>query len=579
MKNFLLTILLSSVVYAAPTTTTTTFGNEQEMSPDKYGNAVYNRNVTIKTDNYKVDNFWKKFSFGGDGQDKMEFQSIAKTGIMKISVEATSLCSLYPDVSEQGCSGQKPFLINKEALSAPTNPDGTITLMFQKDYNGTDILYTDDNDTVFYPLDVDRAEKYYKDTGSDKSHFSIFGSIFNAFFEGGFFSSFFNKSVVQSDGTAIEEDIRQKYIANIVSGIDQDHRLEKGITPLGTNVINTPVSLIDYTEDNSVTASGSCNLFFFRFSETNPMCNIMGGLPFISLFSSTTPSTTTNYTVDTIQADTQNALVTLAGTLAEETVTTYENSIVYQKTSSPTSIFSGMINMFKCFFFSCPKANDVEEPWESYYSFTEENAMNMTIAVVDTSNAQSAANKVDDLQTFKLMGIRNVFGNEHTCQVDESNYNDKWDDHTFRPNDDTKEETSTTKTCIKYWPWGSCREYEYDTTTATVDNTFSAKYMDETVQSNLEIDVNSNDELTPSEWLTWCDYMVDKYKGNVTTKCTGFFIFRTCSEVPADIKEDGYEILSYTNNTKVGLFIDVKPVVLTPESDNVFLRYKLIGTK
>ncbi|MBU4209578.1 MAG: hypothetical protein KKD12_07920, partial [Proteobacteria bacterium] len=96
------------------------------------------------------------------------------------------------------------------------------------------------------------------------------------------------------------EDIRQRYIANIVSGIDRNHLLEKDITPLTTNALNTPVSLIDYTEN--VSSAGSCSLFFFKFPESSSFCNLMGSMPFISMFSSTKPAT--NYTIDTIQADT-----------------------------------------------------------------------------------------------------------------------------------------------------------------------------------------------------------------------------------------------------------------------------------
>lgn len=573
MKKSLLLLLLGGALYAGvtPTTTLTTFEQEVSVGKDKYGNAIFDRDVKIDTQNYKVDNFWKKFSFNGEGQESMDFTSISKTGTVRISVESTSICTLYDELDTGGCSGQKPFLINSEALLSPLNPDGTITLMFQKDYNGTDILYTDNNASVFYPLDVDRVEKYYKHTGDSRSHFSFFEMMFNTFFGGGFFSGFFDSPVVDSSANNAE-DIRQRYISNIVSGIDQEHLLEIGKTPLGTNTLNDPVSLIDYVEDNTV--DGSCNLFFFRFSEDNFFCNIMGSMPFISMFVSENPSV--SYEIDTIQSDTENALITFAGAYAKKDVTAMQESVVYEKQSSSSSILGTMVNAFKCMFFGCTKINDVEEAMDSYYSFNDDEAINLTFAVVDTEDATSSANKVDDLQTFQLKGIHSLTGNEHTCQVKESTFGDKWSSATFTPNSDTIEET--TASCDGFYIMGVCMG-TVTYTTSTVANTYSAKYMDETTQSNLEIDQDSDDEMTPSEWLTWCDYMVDKYKDDVKTECTGFFIFRTCKEVPADIKEDGYEILSYTNTSKRGLFLDLKPIELTTQSKAVTLRYNLISTK
>jgi hypothetical protein len=102
--------------------------------------------------------------------------------------------------------------------------------------------------------------------------------------------------------------------------------------------------------------------------------------------------------------------------------------------------------------------------------------------------------------------------------------------------------------------------------------------MSETVQSNLSIDINNDDLMAPSEWLTWCDYMVEKYKNNVTTVCTGFFFFQTCTEVPANIKENGYEVLSYKNESKRGLLLDLKLVEPLPTDEAVTLRYKLLNT-
>lgn len=565
IKKRVLFVAILTIAHVMATETTTTFGVEGGAKGDKYGNSVYERGVTIQTTDFKVDNFWSKFSNPDNQQSN--HTNISKAGTVEISVESTSLCSMYKELDKGGCSGQKPFLINDETLSG-VNVNDTITLLFQKNFDGTNITYSDTNATVFYPLDVQRDEKFYKEEG-EKNFKSFFQKLFDGFFMTDFFSAFFSHEVVDKDNKS-SEDIRQRYIANIVSGIDQNHLLEAAKTPLSTTTLNTPVSLIDYTEN--VDSTGSCNLFFFKFSEASPFCNFMGSMPFISMFSSTKPST--NYTIDTIQVDTENALVSFAGTYANLNIESYQTGTTYQKQSESTGPISTMINMIKCFFFGCTKVNDVQEAVDSYYAFSDANAINLTFAITNEGDA------IDDFETFRLMGIHSLSGNEHMCQVKESNINDKWDSHTFTGNEkDTKEETvPEQKVCTKK-VFMVCTKWEIvPETTTTVANTYSANYISETVQSNLAIDTDKNDLMAPSEWLTWCDYMAEKYKDKVTTECSGFFMFQTCKEVPADVKEDGYEVLSYTNNSKRGLLLDLKLIEPTSNDEAVTLRYKLLKT-
>lgn len=561
-KIALLTLLACST-YAGTTTTDTTFTPQVDMPNDAYGNAIYQREVQIKTNNFKVDNFWDKFSANGQGNSQNEYSAISKIGKIQISVEATSVCTLDSLLNEEGCSGQKPFVINNEALTGTVVGD-TLTLAFQKDYNLSNdtILYNRENPFVFYPLDVDRTEKFYKtQVDNSKSFFGFFTSMFNAF-SGGFFSSFFNHEVIDSNAESAE-DIRKRYIANIVSGIDQEHLLAES-SILKTNELNNPVSLIDYTEN--VSSTGSCNLFFFKFPEDSTFCSMMSGMPFMSMFTSVTPAT--NYTIDTIQTDTENSLITFASAYTKTDIKAYQDAIVYEKQSQSTGLISGMIDMMKCMFFGCAKKEDIKEPMDSYYAYTDETAINLTMAVTNEGT------NIDGFETFRLMGIHSLTGNDHQCHVKESERYDKWDDHNFVGNE-TGEITTTT--CDGFSFMGMCMG-STTTVTTTVVVTKSAKSMSETVQSDLGIDLDRDDDLTSNEWLTWCDYMVDKYQGNVTTECTGFFFFKTCKEVPAGIEEDGYEVLSYTNSTKRGLLLDLKRIKLAPEDKAVTLRYKLLST-
>ncbi len=565
-QTLLLLASLATALFAVPTSTDTTFESETPAGTDKYGNALYERSVTIKTNDFKVENFWDKFHESGEAQSN--YTNISKTGTVRISAEGTSICKLYPGLDAQGCSGQKPFLINDEALNGVGVGD-TITLLFQKDYDlSTDtILYSETNGSVFYPLDIERTEKYYKDTGA-RTFNSYFSSMFNTFFgEGTFFGSFFSFDVVDND-SADAEDIRQRYIANIVSGVDQAHRMEKGITPLATTTLNTPVSLIDYEEDTS--SAGSCNFLFFKFPEASPFCNLMSAMPFISMFTSTTPAT--NYTIDTIQTDTENSLVSFAGTYADITLTEYQAGTVYEKQSESTGLVTGMMDMMKCFFFGCSEADEVNEPMDSYYAFTDESAVSLNFAVTNSGT------QIDDFQNFKLMGIHSLSGNQQSCRVKENGWGDSWTEHTFKAGEEGSYETTTTENVCTNWFFMMCTAWEEVTTTTTVDNTYSANDMSETVQSNLMIDEDGDDRLTPAEWLTWCDYMADTYSAEATTETVCLFFICHEETVLPSLEEDGYEVLDYTNATKRGLLLDLKLTDLRTDDKANTLRYQLINT-
>jgi hypothetical protein len=566
-KSLLAFLLLGATLYGdiLPTTTITTFDTEVSVGKDKYGNAIFDREVTIDTQNYKVDNFWNKFSFKGEGQNSMDFKTISKTGTVRVSVEATSMCTIYEELDQRGCSGQKPFLINNEAIEGKVTGD-TISLLFQKDYNGSDILFNEQNDSVFYPLDVERVEMYYKSQeDNSKSFFGMFSSMFNMFFgDAGFFSSFFNFDVSTMEGDDAD-DIRQRYIANIVSGIDQEHLLAQG-TAVDTTVLNTPVSMIDYTE--TVLSTGGCNLFFFQFSEDNFFCNMMGGMPFITMFSSTTPTTT--YTIDTIQVDTENSLVSFASSYAGIDITEYQSGTVYQAQSDESLVInpiSMMVNMMNCFFFGCSTSDDTDmaaEPMDTYYVFDDASAINLTFAVTNDGD------KVDDLQTFKLTGIHSLTGTEQMCRVTEDNSYDTWSDYTFKPSGTNSQTFTSVDTTTEQWcddaSWG---QPDYP---APCTSGWDREYT-KTIETPTTI------MRTPEEWLAWCDNAVENNVPTTTEVCDYFFFFKTnCRDVIDPLIVDGYTIEEYINSSKRGLFLDLELVDLNTTSKATTLRYNLMST-
>lgn len=498
------------MVCSAATTTDTTFSSESDLGSDSFGNMLFERTVKIDTRNYTVDNFWKGFQDNGQGDKEEKYTSVATTGTVRITVEATSLCTMVTSLDRGGCSGQKPFVINDEVLDGMATGD-TVTLLFQKNYDidSDTILYENTASDRFYPLDIQRNETYYKERASSKSFFGFFKIMFDAFFgSDGFFSSFFSFGVVDKDNVAAE-DIRQRYIANIVAGVDQDHLMEKGVTALETTKLNDPVSLIDYQENTA--SSGSCNLFFFKFPEDNFFCQFMSGMPFISFFASSSPATV--YTVDTIEADTENALVTFAGTYAGIDLTQYQNGTTYVQQSASTGIIGMMIEMMKCFFFGCSSSDEVEEPMDSYYTFTGDTAVNLTFAVT------SDGTQIDDFQTFELTGIHSMTGNERSCKVKRNGFIFGWTE-TFVPG------VSKTK-----------------------------------------------DGKTNEEWLDWCDEQMEE--ATVDEGCSGFGCF--FSAFASFFSWDTYEIKAYTNGGKKALLLDLKLTELQPGDGANTLRYKLIS--
>jgi len=532
IKRTLLILALGFTLNAAETSTTTTF-QFMGKGEDKHGNAYQEKKVTISTQNYKVENFWNKFSFSGSGQDRMEFNTVSTAGVVRMTTEATSICTLYPELDSDGCSGQKPFLINNTGAIKNLALGNTITLRFQKDFNNTLLQYNAGNDTVFYPLDIERSDKYYKpQLDNHKSFFGLFGQLFSSFFSNSFFGSFFNYNVVdESNSDANATDYRQRYIANIMAGVDQDHLMTTAQTELSftpNSATNADrVSMIDYSETTA--NPGNCRLFLFKFDSGNGFCNFMGGLPFLSIFSSSRPDAI--YTTDTIQEDTQNSLVSLAGKTAKITMTSYQNDVLYQQ--SATSPIASLFTAIKCLFFGC-SSSIVEPATDVVYNFTDANAMTLTMALAESNNTGIIAG----FKTFKLMAIHNVASRERQCKVKYSGGfigGSSWE-YVFTPSDGAN--VSATKTS----GWGGG--------TVSVDN------------SNITVEGNNY-----INFLEWCDAVAS----NSVIDAASFPFLSI-------FFGGGYTVVesAYINSSKKALLLDLKLIDLKPTDQAVKVRYKLM---
>ena len=582
IKRTLLILALGFTLNAAETSTTTTF-QFMGKGEDKHGNLYQEKQVTITTKNYKVENFWNKLSFSGSGQDNMEFSTVTTTGKVRMTTEATSICNLYPGLDKDGCSGQKPFLINYEAIENKSDGD-MITLLFQKDYDGTNILYSSTNNEVFYPLDVERTEKYYKKVQEEvssvkcRSFFCAFTNMFDGFFGGGFFSKFFNHKVIGSNDGVPEEDRRQRYIANVTSGIDQTYLLSTGDTVnITKSGLNQPLSLIDYIEKNEEAGtSGSCKLFFFKFSESSRFCKFMSGMPFIGMFSSSTPSTSaTTYEIDTIQTDTENALISFAGAYSDINVTEYERDLeTYTEDLQPSTKRKSFFSRLMCIFFPCstPSAPppEIEVPKDFFYTFEDNKSIFLTMAVSQTGSA-----KIDDFQTFKLKSIHSLTGSQRMCTVENSfdNSIDGWTTETFKASEDKDRifvrNTLGTEYYCKHWFWGTEKSRNESEGCSRGYN-----------EGSREIVTPTTTQRNTEWWLDWCDeaktYGVDETV--YEKQCSGIFFFRRCKDVAIGTKltYQEYTVKQYVNASKRGLSLDLELVTLKPTDKATTVRYKLM---
>ncbi len=409
------TLFFSVILGAAETNTTAVFGQENLKEEDNKGNALYERSVTIKTTDYKVDQYWTKFSNAQDG--KRNFDLVATSGTVQIMVEGSFLCE-ENGLNPQGCSGQKPFLVNQGIL---TNAD------VQVDANG-DPLNTGEyripfdaagnydlaNADAFYALDVFRDEAYYQDSnGSDATQdkpTTFFGTLINIITS--LFSGF-----NQEPSFSNSPDIRNRYMANIAFGLQDEYMLEKNTNgELDRTLINgateLKATLLDYNED-LVGERAECSIFFLTLNSSSFTCNAVNffGLSNFIPFINTT--TELKATPDIVTEDTVTVLLSLAEKLDEadylnatntETDASGRTTLVDSVFNLTTSILDGFLRFL--FGSTPPSATPVVS-----VDFNFTNPMPLTFIETDGTN-------VTDFLHFTLLGLESVYGTEvQSCTV------------------------------------------------------------------------------------------------------------------------------------------------------------------
>lgn len=417
----ILSLLVSTSIYAAPTQTTTTFTdvsyNGVEAKENEYGEAISYKEASIKTENFKVNNFWDKFV--DSKNDKSTYTRVSKTGTFELTTKASFACA-KAGLVEEGCSGQKPFLLNSGVLNNPDMkktstgnalPAGEYRIPFDNAAN-----YNVNNDDAFYAMDVNRIEDYYKEpaTPPPPGKESFFSNIINIFHD------FFSKDVnVYGDILTPEEAaIRARYIANIVYGHDQENRLKIATSSSSATVIDTtvpaannPVSLIDY-EELLTTQTAGCDGFILNFSSSSLPCRFMTGFGmgnFMPFF-----NTEATYDVESksVMPDTESTILALAGELNNK------DYIASQKTEVTNNgflseIFKPMTFMFSSmtrFWFGSATPKTVEA---IVAEFKFDKYLPLTFSVTDGNN-------IIGFKHFDLMGVESVYGTEvESCKVRE----------------------------------------------------------------------------------------------------------------------------------------------------------------
>jgi len=406
-------------------------GDLAENGKDKHGNVVYEREITISTPNYQVENFWKKFDFSGNGQKMSSRVNIVTKGRIRTTVEATSLCTLYPELDEDGCSGQKPFLLNNEVLSNPITAGGDeyeVVFIEANDFNNTD-------KNGFYPLDISRNIKYYEDPAitnpgtSDRGFFGFFTKSFDFIFSKtvGFGSDFFGNpdiaDTLETGRSDEAEDRRQRYIANIIAGVDKEDRMKKSVNGSSAtsinNTLNTPVSLLHYAEAKKTTKEESCKFMFLSTSSDGIMCRMMSGFGMDAWMPFFNKTKSTEIQSSFIMADTENSLLAMTGEIESvpymQDVGGNDDDKKLSFLKNMLKPMSTMFNFMSTMMFGSSKSAIVSKPVERVYNFANDEAMTMTFAITNKGT------EVNDFMNFKLLKIRSVYGDKiNSCKVKKS---------------------------------------------------------------------------------------------------------------------------------------------------------------
>ena len=580
-----LSLLASTQIYASATSTTTTF---QDVSykgvtskENEYGEKIVYKEATIRTDNFKVDNFWDKFSDPKNGQSS--YTKVSKVGTFELTIQSSFACA-KAGLTEEGCSGQKPFLLNQGWLTNTSiRKDETGQALpageYRIPFNNAEQYKTTTTD-AFYAIDVDRNENYYKepDTPSADGKKSFFGFIKDMF------SNYFSKTeTIYGDSFTPEAAARRdRYIANIVFGHDQENRLKKNETGIDTNLpaSGTPVALIDYEEDMLSEESG-CNAFFIKLDSATLGCRMMTGMGFANWMPFFDDDTTYEVASNkAVMSDTELTLLSLASELDDKNYNTNfkesEGGGFLSEIFKPMTFMMG--SMIDFFFWDSPKVTT--EQIAVNYDF--DNHLKLMFAITDGV-------QITDFVNFKLLGLESVYGTQITeCRIQQRSSGGPMgmmkdmmfgaDEYVVTPQstlDEDLEEVYLGKTRKIWGDSPSIEEHNLLNTREKAIRFFGIKTGEFKVYA----------QLSNEDWMSWC-------VRNKDTRTYGFFgtffdnIFdlftkpNTYDDQIDDLLNDSnFRVKEYKEKVQRGLILHLQENTVELGQDGTSTTYKILNVK
>ena len=423
MKNKILWLaLLSSLAFGE---TTLQFGDESNVQENEYGERSSDTSITVQTKDYKIDRFWHYFKKGYKNADLDV--GMNTTLDFSLITRASFLCEKF-GLEKEGCSGQKPLLINEGTLEnselqfdADGNPlpSDEYRIPFDSAEN-----YDIANKDAFYALDIYRDMKYYMPQPgiSDDSDAptNFFGKLI------AFFRDYFSHDVTVFGHNLNDPQARQRYIANLAFGAQQSYRMKKGETTFSTTLNsadgnNSVVSLLDYSEALYTNESG-CDGLIFDYDPQSLRCKVVNffsmtkWMPFIDSTDVTTVET------KSVLEDTETTILTLAGA---SDGTSYVVPKLSEDGNGKKGFFGQIFKpvtymmggMYRFFFGDSSK--NLTEIFSLNFNFN--NPIALTLATTDGS-------KITGFEHFKLLGTESVYGTQvESCEVKLNDF-DKFSD-------------------------------------------------------------------------------------------------------------------------------------------------------
>lgn len=389
----LLTLLVPKYCMAASSTeyNTSIVFADNPIGSDEYGRVVYEVNITTKIKNYIVPTMLARPIENNGIINHIKnytINDVTTTGNVKFYVDGDSPVYNEKTLDPNGGSGQRPFLLPNSVAGLS---NGTrITLWFAEADGNTP--FDPSSNSRFFPLDVER-ELVYTNQGnpSDCSgFFGFFTCTIDWFFETTIGVEFFGSA---TDTSISDQQKRQKYLANILYGIDKPHLIKKnGSVDTTTPAVNRPLSLLHYEE---ISGSG-CYIGFFDFSSSSLTCTFIKTFAFDKWMPFVTVEEDNELFYSRIQEDTRIMLTTLMGYKARKKQSSFFSTFLSQFFKPVTFFLSWL---FPSGYGIVSDAIDVN---------LTTNKPPLLILPISDSTGKS----IETLETFKLISLHEIAAKE-----------------------------------------------------------------------------------------------------------------------------------------------------------------------